>query len=59
MLYEKLIELSKKDICFIQDYKELKQKLDNEKDKYDKVLFLGAGDIYDMAKKYLQERKNK
>ena len=57
LLYEKLIELSKKDICFIQDYKELKQKLDNEKDKYDKVLFLGAGDIYDMAKKYLLDSK--
>lgn len=58
-LYENLVGLGKKDIYFAKEYDNLRDKLDFENDKFDKVLFLGAGDIYDMAKKYLQERKNK
>lgn len=58
-LYENLIKKGKKDICFICDYERLKLKLDLENDKFDKVLFLGAGDIYDMAKKYLKESKKR
>ena len=57
-LYENLVGLGKKDVDFVREYNNLKERLDFENDKFDKVLFLGAGDIYDMARKYLQERKN-
>lgn len=53
-LYEKIRETYAKNITYARDYSALLKELKAQADKYDKILFLGAGNIYETAKKCLK-----
>ncbi len=53
-LYEKIRETYAKNIAYVHDCFALLKELKAQACKYDKILFLGAGDIYETAKKCLK-----
>ena len=56
-LYHNLKESGKETVYYANDIKELKNALIKLKEKYKIIVFLGAGDIYDIAKKLLKIKK--
>ncbi len=57
-LYQNMVNSGKKDIYFVQDEDELKAQIEQVKLDNQSILFLGAGDIYQKAKKIIFDSKN-
>ena len=57
-LYDNLQESSKTEKCFVCTSEQLRQRLLITTKKYKRILFLGAGDIYDIAKEIINQQKS-
>ena len=53
-LYDNLKNATAGECRYADDAEELKKRLDEQRKNYDTVLFLGAGDVYDVAKTILK-----
>ncbi|MBQ3596700.1 MAG: UDP-N-acetylmuramate--L-alanine ligase [Clostridia bacterium] len=57
-LYKKIKRKTKGKCSYVKNYEALKRKIKRLPKKYVKVMFLGAGDIYDLANRMVGENKN-
>lgn len=56
-LYNRLKEIRKTETIYSSDYSSLIRYLNGKIKKFNKVVFLGAGDIYEIAKKFANSQK--
>lgn len=57
-LYQNIVNSGKKDICFVKDEEELRLVIEEKQKGNQSILFLGAGDVYQKAKKIITYSKN-
>lgn len=55
VLKEKLQKTSNNECVLIKDLAELKNIVQEKSDKYEQIIFLGAGDVYDLAQEFIKK----